>query len=85
MLTAVLFNNDLVVSIDTKPADTALVPVFLSFALIFFAPLLTMRLFAEESREGTFELLLTAPVSRRRNRRRQVSGRVVFLSSCCWR
>ncbi len=62
VLTAVLFNNDLVVSIDTKPADTALVPVFLSFALIFFAPLLTMRLFAEESREGTFELLLTAPV-----------------------
>ncbi len=62
ILTAVLFNNDLIVSIDTKPADTALVPTFLSFALIFFAPLLTMRLFAEESREGTFELLLTAPV-----------------------
>jgi ABC-2 type transport system permease protein len=31
--------------------------------MIFFAPLLTMRLFAEERREGTLELLLTAPVS----------------------
>ena len=35
----------------------------LSFLMIFFAPLLTMRLFAEERREGTLELLLTAPVS----------------------
>ena len=62
LMTAILFNNDLVNSIDKKPADTALVPTFLSFALVIFAPLLTMRLFSEESREGTFELLLTAPV-----------------------
>jgi len=32
------------------------------FFTVFFAPLLTMRLFAEESREGTLELMLTLPV-----------------------
>src|SRR4051812_33223575 len=63
LLTGVLFNRDLVISINTKPADPSLVPVILSFTMIFFAPLLTMRLFAEERREGTLELLLTAPVS----------------------
>ena len=63
LLTGVLFNRDLVVSMGTKPADPSLVPVVLSFTMVFFAPLLTMRLFAEEQREGTLELLLTAPVS----------------------
>ncbi len=63
LLTGVLFNRDLNVSIGTKPADPSLVPVVLSFTMVFFAPLLTMRLFAEERREGTLELLLTAPVS----------------------
>jgi ABC-2 type transport system permease protein len=63
VLTGVLFNRDLVVSMTVKPTDAALVPSVLSFTMIFFAPLLTMRLFAEERREGTLELLLTAPVS----------------------
>lgn len=63
LLTGVLFNRDLVHSMNTKSADPSLVPVVLSFTMIFFAPLLTMRLFAEERREGTLELLLTAPVS----------------------
>ncbi|MDX1995718.1 MAG: ABC transporter permease [bacterium] len=62
LLTALVFNNDLTASITVKPADPAVVPTFLSFGLIFFAPLLTMRMLAEESREGTLELLLTAPV-----------------------
>lgn len=63
LLTGILFNRDLSVSMSTKSADPSLVPVVLSFTMIFFAPLLTMRLFAEERREGTLELLLTAPVS----------------------
>ena len=63
LLTGVLFNRDLVLSMNTRPADPSLVPGVLSFTMIFFAPLLTMRLFAEEQREGTLELLLTAPVS----------------------
>jgi ABC-2 type transport system permease protein len=62
MLTSFLFVNDLTVSIGTKPVQPALVPGFLSFALVFIAPLLTMRSLAEEGREGTMELLLTAPV-----------------------
>lgn len=62
LMTALLFNNDLTVSVTVKPADPAVVPKFLSFAMIFFAPLLTMRMLAEESREGTLELLLTAPI-----------------------
>lgn len=63
LLTGILFNRDLVTSMTVKPAEAALVPSVLSFTMVFFAPLLTMRLFAEERREGTLELLLTAPVS----------------------
>jgi ABC-2 type transport system permease protein len=36
---------------------------YLALLLIGLTPLLTMRLFAEEARQGTLELLLTAPVS----------------------
>lgn len=40
-------------------------PYFLSLALlsVFFVPLITMRIIAEERRSGTFELLMTSPVS----------------------
>ena len=34
----------------------------MAFLMMFFAPAITMRLMAEESRQGTLELLLTAPV-----------------------
>lgn len=37
--------------------------VFFYLVLFLFAPALTMRLFAEERRSGTFEPLVTAPVS----------------------
>ncbi len=33
-----------------------------SFFIVFLAPLLTMRLLAEEQKLGTLELLMTAPV-----------------------
>lgn len=36
---------------------------FLSLLLLVLVPLLTMKLLAEEERQGTLELLLTAPVS----------------------
>jgi ABC-2 type transport system permease protein len=62
LLTGFLFNNDLVLSVTVKAASPVVVPSFLAFALVFFAPLLTMRMLAEETREGTLELLLTAPV-----------------------
>jgi ABC-2 type transport system permease protein len=34
----------------------------LTMALLFLLPFLTMRHFAEERRQGTFELMMTAPV-----------------------
>lgn len=43
-----------------------LVPALISmmaFLLLFFLPLLTMRLFAEEKRSGTLDLLLTYPLT----------------------
>jgi ABC-2 type transport system permease protein len=37
--------------------------VFFWFALILIIPIITMRLFAEEKRQGTIETLMTAPVT----------------------
>jgi ABC-2 type transport system permease protein len=62
LLTAFLFNSDLTFSVNTKAVEPALIPDALSFMLVFFSPLFTMRMLAEENREGTLELLLTAPV-----------------------
>jgi len=63
LVTGLYFNADLTLSVTVKAVDPALIPSFMSLILVFFAPLLTMRMLAEETREGTLELLLTAPVS----------------------
>jgi ABC-2 type transport system permease protein len=49
---------------DLNVTDSVLRPLFgnLSVILLFLMPLVTMRLFAEERRSGTIELLLTYPV-----------------------
>lgn len=78
LVTAAIFNINLTISVSRAAVNPAAVPVSLSFFLIFFAPVLTMRLFAEENREGTMELLLTAPVSERAI----VIGK--FLSAWCF-
>jgi ABC-2 type transport system permease protein len=62
MLTGFLFNSDLAQRAGQSPPDGAAVLSAFGFFTVFFAPLLTMRLFAEESREGTLELMLTMPV-----------------------
>lgn len=62
MLTGFMFNTDLAARVGQRPPDGAAVLGAFGFFTVFFAPLLTMRLLAEESREGTLELLLTAPV-----------------------
>ncbi len=63
LLTGITFNNDVLYALTIRPVDPALIPSLLTRVMVFFAPLLTMRLLAEENREGTLELLLTAPVS----------------------
>jgi ABC-2 type transport system permease protein len=63
LITGILFVNNLGRSLDQAPPNPAEIPNFFAFVLIFFAPLLTMRLLAEERREGTLELLLTSPTS----------------------
>ena len=49
---------------DLNVTDSVLRPLFsnLSVILLLLMPLVTMRLFAEERRSGTIELLLTYPV-----------------------
>lgn len=63
LVTALIFNTNLTLSVTQNPVNVAEVPNALAFFMIFFGPVLTMRLLAEEAREGTMELLLTAPVS----------------------
>lgn len=63
ILIALNFNGDLEQRVlQGLPPDGAVVVEGFAFFMIFFAPLLTMRLLAEETREGTLELLLTLPI-----------------------
>ena len=65
ILTGIFFVDD-VTSIDVgTPFPEASIRGVISsasFFIVFLAPLLTMRLLAEEQKMGTLELLLTAPV-----------------------
>ncbi len=63
VLIALNFNSDLEQRVsNAMPPDGTVVLKSFAFFMIFFAPLLTMRLMAEEAREGTLELMLTLPV-----------------------
>ena len=59
-LTGVFFVSD--VTAPFAEASVRGIVDWASFFLIFLAPLLTMRLLAEEQKLGTLELLLTSPV-----------------------
>ncbi|GEM_PF-60659 len=65
LITGLIFNTNLTLSVTQNPVNPAEVPNTLAFFMIFFGPVLTMRLLSEEAREGTLELLLTAPVTER--------------------
>jgi ABC-2 type transport system permease protein len=56
--------NPMALGATLNPTESILRPLFNNMAvvLLFFAPMLSMRLFAEEKRVGTIELLLTYPV-----------------------
>lgn len=48
-----------------NPTDKMIVPTFqwIGYLLLFILPVLTMRLIAEESRQGTLEMLFTYPLT----------------------
>jgi len=62
-LTGISYYSDLTLSVTLRSTNPSAVPTFLALALVFFAPMITMRALAEEKREGTMELMLTAPVT----------------------
>jgi len=63
VLVSLNFNADLENRVlNAQPPDGTVVLDAFAFFMIFFAPLLTMRLLSEEAREGTLELLFTLPV-----------------------
>ncbi len=65
LLLGVLFNGYIAFAISDgrTPADSTAIPALLTFLLFLIAPLLTMRLIAEEAREGTLEVLMTLPMN----------------------
>ncbi len=66
---------------DLNVTDSVMRPLFsnMSVMLLLLMPLVTMRLFAEERRSGTIELLLTYPVRDGAVLRGQVPGRAGAL------
>ena len=63
MFLSVLFNSYVSQANGNFPADASFIPNLIAFLLFLIAPLLTMRLLAEESREGTLEVLMTLPMN----------------------
>ena len=65
--------------------DSVMRPLLTNMAVVFLflVPMLTMRLFAEEKRSGTMELLLTYPV-RDGEVLRASSWRRWRCTRCCW-
>ncbi|MCZ7544735.1 MAG: ABC transporter permease [Anaerolineae bacterium] len=63
LIAGLLFGTYLRIWVNNQlPADSTAVISYVAFLTVFMAPLLTMRLLAEENREGTIELLLTLPI-----------------------
>ncbi|MEP7290124.1 MAG: ABC transporter permease [Chloroflexota bacterium] len=69
-LLSLLFNDYIAQGVSANasgqaqiPADSTFIPGLLTFLTFLIAPLLTMRLLAEESREGTLEVLMTLPMN----------------------
>lgn len=63
LLTGLIFSGLLVQMNAQFPANPAFTPQLFTFLMFLIGPLLTMRLLAEEAREGTLEVLMTLPMS----------------------
>jgi ABC-2 type transport system permease protein len=63
LFTGIYFNGYITQINGQLPADATLIPGLITFLLFLIAPLLTMRLIAEETREGTLEVLMTLPMN----------------------
>lgn len=63
LLCGLYFNGDLSARNNRLQTDGTVVLNAFATLTLFFAPLITMRLMAEENREGTIELLMTLPVN----------------------
>ncbi|MCD6505615.1 ABC transporter permease subunit [Candidatus Poribacteria bacterium] len=64
-ITGFLFSSSLIIGGINRMMTTEVLNVTflnMSVTLLFFAPVMTMKLFAEEKRLGTIELLMTSPV-----------------------
>ena len=72
---------------DLSVIEGVLRPLFqnMSVIMLLMMPILTMRLFAEEKKSGTIELLLTYPVRDGEVLAREVPGRARPLRRPCWR
>ena len=51
---------------------------------LFFIPMITMRLFAEEKRTGTIELLVTSPIHDLEIYRGKWLAALACTAACCW-
>ncbi len=60
---SILFNGYISQAAGQAPAPSGYIPSILTFLTFLIAPLLTMRLLAEEQREGTLEVLMTLPMN----------------------
>lgn len=59
---SLLFNAYVSQANGQFPADSTYAPGLLTFLTFLIAPLLTMRLLSEETREGTLEVMMTLPM-----------------------
>ena len=50
LITGLIFNTNITLSVTQNPVNPAEVPNVLAFFMIFFGPVLTMRLLSEEAR-----------------------------------
>jgi ABC-2 type transport system permease protein len=77
-LTFAMLLQDLNAAETDKPLTEMMYPLFLWLILLLASPLITMRTFAQEKASGTFETLMTTPVSDLQVVLAKFSGAMIF-------